>query len=102
MPQKAHHRAPSSAEMGQIDRRRRRRGCAQTSAPFSLHRGLDTTFIIDGILASSVLFSTFQRGESANGGSLGILGLLGRFLLLLLSRTASRSRSKSRGRKGIE
>src|ERR1700732_3761108 len=42
--QKAHHRAPAAAEMGQIDRRRRRRGCAQTSAEYSL----DKTFFIDG------------------------------------------------------
>src|SRR6266446_1429350 len=36
------------AEMGQIDRRRRRRGCAQTSAVYFLHRGLDKPFSIDG------------------------------------------------------
>src|SRR5712692_2998826 len=48
MRQKAHLSTWVLAEMGQIDRRRRRRGCAQTSAVYFLHRGLDKPFSIDG------------------------------------------------------
>src|SRR6266852_1146714 len=56
MRQKAHLSTWVLAEMGQIDRRRRRRGCAQTSAVYSLHRGLDKPFSIDG----GILWKTMQ------------------------------------------
>jgi len=54
MRQKARPAAAGEAEMGPIDRRRRRRGCAQTSAAGPLHRfRLDKPFSIDGKGAKS-------------------------------------------------
>ena len=57
MRQKAQLGSWVLAEMGQIDRRRRRRGCAQTSAVYSWHRGLDKPFFIDGELGELATFS---------------------------------------------
>src|SRR5260370_8847344 len=58
------HSSRATAEMGQIDRRRRRRGCARRLPPRTLAPAnrLDKTLSIDG----GVLRIPFSRRPSAN------------------------------------
>ena len=65
------------AEMGQIDRRRRRRGCAQTSAVNFLHRRLDKSFSIDGEspqLCVSTSILTWRYSDASDSPSWRVAG----------------------------
>jgi len=71
--QKARAIPAVAAEMGQIDRCRRRRAGARTSAATSLHRWLDKTFFIDGHLGHLAYGELERRTRRHAAKSLGVL-----------------------------